>query len=84
MLFGGISIQAARAQDFGHIILHGGDGMGRYCMGSGGGRKASRIAGIVLMAVGVLVLLLFVPYWVWTSVLAVLLISIGFLVWRFG
>lgn len=58
--------------------------MGRYCTGntrnSGSG---SRILGIVLMAVGLLVLLLFVPCWVWTSVLAVMLISIGFLVWRF-
>lgn len=59
--------------------------MARYCVGSGGsGNSKSKIIGIVLMAVGVLVLLLFVPYWVWTSVLAVLLISIGFLVWRFG
>ena len=56
--------------------------MSRYCGGSG--NRGSRILGIVLMAVGVLVLLLFVPYWVWTSVLAVLLISIGFLIWRFG
>ena len=61
----------------------GGDGMNRYC-GGGGRNSRSRILGIVLMAVGVLVLLLFVPYWVWTSVLAVLLISIGFLIWRFG
>ena len=61
----------------------GGDGMNRFCMGSGGNSK-SRVIGIILMAVGVLVLLLFVPYWVWTSVLAVLLISIGFLIWRFG
>jgi len=36
------------------------------------------------MGVGALVLLLFVPYWVWTSVLAILLISIGFLIWRFN
>ena len=62
--------------------------MSRICIGrrSGGGAPGmrSRIAGIVLMAVGALVLLLFVPYWVWTSVLAVLLISIGFLIWRFN
>lgn len=60
--------------------------MSRYCMGcgGGGGNSRSKILGIVLMAVGVLVLLLFVPYWVWTSVLAVLLISIGFLIWRFN
>ena len=65
--------------------MHGGDGMGRYCRGSGtGGNSRSKLIGVVLMAVGVLVLLLFVPYWVWTSVLAVLLISIGFLIWRFN
>ncbi len=60
--------------------------MRKYCVGKSGGSNDSktRIAGIVLMAVGVLVLLLFVPYWVWTSVLAVLLISIGFLIWRFN
>lgn len=58
--------------------------MGRYCAGSGGNRSGARIFGIVLMIVGLLVLLLFVPYWVWTSVLAVMLISIGFLIWRFS
>lgn len=59
--------------------------MSRICTGkSGGGRSGTRVIGVVLMAVGALVLLLFVPYWVWTSVLAILLISIGFLVWRFG
>ena len=57
--------------------------MRRFCGGSSGNSKG-KIAGIVLMAVGILVLLLFVPYWVWTSVLAVLMISIGFLVWRFS
>lgn len=60
-------------------------GMSRICTGkSGGGRSGTRVIGVVLMAVGALVLLLFVPYWVWTSVLAILLISIGFLIWRFG
>lgn len=59
--------------------------MSRLCMGKGGsGSSRSRVVGIVLMAVGALVLLLFVPYWVWTSVLAILLISIGFIIWRFG
>ena len=59
--------------------------MSKYCTGTcGGGKSRPRILGIVLMAVGLLVLLLFVPCWVWTSLLAVLLISIGFLVWRFS
>ena len=59
--------------------------MVKFCTGSGGrGSSRARILGIIMMAVGLLVLLLFVPYWVWTSVLAVLLISIGFLIWRFN
>ena len=58
--------------------------MRRFCGGGGSGDTKGRIAGVILMAVGILVLLLFVPYWVWTSVLAVLLISIGFLIWRFN
>lgn len=62
----------------------GGDDMRRFCGGGGSGDTKGRIAGVILMAVGILVLLLFVPYWVWTSVLAVLLISIGFLIWRFN
>ena len=58
--------------------------MRRFCGGGRGGDAKGRIAGAILMAVGILVLLLFVPCWVWTSVLAILLISIGFLVWRFN
>lgn len=63
--------------------------MSKICIGRSTGRSSapgarSRILGVVLMAVGALVLLLFVPYWVWTSVLAILLISIGFLIWRFN
>ena len=69
-------------------------GMSKFCRTTGGsasrsgntgsGNTRSRIIGIVLIAIGALVLLLFVPYWVWSSVLAILLISIGFLIWRFG
>lgn len=65
-----------------HKLKHGGDGMGKKCAGSTGSR--AKLIGVILMAVGALVLLLFVPYWVWTSVLSVVLISIGFLVWRFN
>lgn len=59
--------------------------MGKNCAGSSGssGSKA-KLVGIILMGIGALVLLLFVPYWVWTSVLSVALISVGFLVWRFN
>lgn len=56
--------------------------MAGHCTGGRGGK--SKIIGIILMAVGALILLLFVPCWVWTSILAVVLISIGFLIWRFG
>ena len=68
--------------------------MSKFCRTTGGsaagsgsrssGNTRSRVIGIVLIAIGALVLLLFVPYWVWSSVLAILLISIGFLIWRFG
>ena len=42
------------------------------------------MAGAVLMLVGALMFLIFVPRWVWTSALGVVLISVGFLLWRFG
>ena len=61
--------------------------MGRSCNyrvkggGTGGGTRA---LGVVLMVVGVLMFLIFVPRWVWTSALGITLISIGYLMWRFG
>lgn len=63
--------------------------MNRFYGGGGASRRGpgsarTKILGAVLMGLGALVLLLFVPYWVWTSVLAVVLISIGFLIWRFN
>jgi len=57
--------------------------MGRSC-GNGPTNSGARVAGIVLMAVGVLMFLIFVPRWVWTSALGICLISVGFLLWRFG
>ena len=69
-----------------HIFaVGGGIGMGRYCNENGGryNDRRGKALGIALMAAGILILLFFVPYWVWTAVLAVLLISIGFLIWRF-
>lgn len=57
--------------------------MARYC-GYKPKNNGTRIAGIVLMAVGVLMFLIFVPRWVWTSALGVCLISVGYLMWRFG
>ncbi|MBQ3574887.1 MAG: hypothetical protein IJA26_04415 [Clostridia bacterium] len=59
--------------------------MAKNCSGSNSsGASRAKLIGIILMAAGALVLLLFVPYWVWTSVLSIALISIGFLVWRFN
>ena len=45
--------------------------------------RGLKIAAAVLMAVGVLVLACNLPGWVWGSALGIILISIGFLVWRF-
>ncbi len=57
--------------------------MARYCgyKRSGGGLK---LAGILLMLIGALMFLIFVPRWVWTSALGVVFISVGFLLWRFS
>ena len=44
----------------------------------------ARSVGIALMIVGALMLLIFLPRWVWTSALAITMISIGFLLWRFS
>lgn len=49
--------------------------------GSGGGRRA---LGLVLMIVGALMMLIFVPRWVWTGALGIVFISVGFLLWRFS
>lgn len=57
--------------------------MARYCgyKRSGGGLK---LTGILLMLIGALMFLIFVPRWVWTSALGVVFISVGFLLWRFS
>lgn len=47
-------------------------------------RSGARITGIVLMVIGALIFLLFVPRWVWKSALGICLISVGWLMWRFG
>ena len=59
--------------------------MGRFCgyrYRSGG--SGARAAGIALMVIGALMFLIFVPRWVWTSALGIVLISVGFLLWRFA
>ena len=47
------------------------------------GAKITRVVGVALMVAGALMLLILVPRWVWTGFLAVLMISIGFLLYRF-
>ena len=55
--------------------------MGRYYFR--GGNRLTRAIGIVLMAAGLLLVLLSLPGWMWITLLGILLISIGFLIWRF-
>lgn len=56
--------------------------MGRFC-GLGSGRSPKTV-GLVLMGVGLLILVLSVPSWMWASVLGIVMVSVGFLIWRFG
>ena len=58
--------------------------MSMRCFERGGGFNFSKVLGIVLMVAGGLMLLIFVPRWVWTGALAIVLISVGFLLWRFS
>ena len=53
------------------------------CAPQNRGPKLTRIIGVALMVVGALMLLILVPHWVWTGFLAVLMISVGFLLYRF-
>ena len=59
--------------------------MNRVCNDRRGGQRSgvSRWFGLGLMVVGVILLLCSLPSWLWMSVLAILLISAGFLLWRF-
>jgi len=58
--------------------------MGRFYAFGSGGNRGVRTVGAVLMLVGAVLLLVSVPSWLWASVLGILLISIGYLIWRFG
>ncbi len=53
------------------------------CAPQNRGPKLTRIIGVALMIAGALMLLILVPHWVWTGFLAVLMISVGFLLYRF-
>ena len=56
--------------------------MGRFCYYGGG--RGIKTLGFVLMAAGFLILLLSMPSWMWAAILGIALISVGFLIWRFG
>ena len=58
--------------------------MSLKCGRRSGGMRLSALLGIVLMAAGALTLLIFVPRWVWTGALAIVMISVGFVLWRFS
>ena len=58
--------------------------MGYFCAPRRRGPNVPRVAGAIMMIVGALTLLIFVPRWVWTGALSILLISVGFLLWRFS
>ena len=57
--------------------------MGTRCRPEKHGPDPTRVLGIILMIAGALMLLIFVPRWVWTGALSVVMISVGFLLWRF-
>ena len=59
--------------------------MNRACKDRRGGQRSGifRWFGLGLMLLGVILLLFSLPSWLWMSVLAILLISAGFLLWRF-
>ena len=59
--------------------------MNRACKDRRGGQRSgvSRWFGLGRVLVGVILLLCSLPSWLWMSVLAILLISAGFLLWRF-
>ena len=48
-----------------------------------GDNRAAKIIGGALMIVGLLLLLISMPGWLWLTLLGVLLISVGYLLWRF-
>jgi len=45
--------------------------------------RPARVAGIVLMAAGLLLVLVSLPGWMWITLLGIALISVGYLIWRF-
>jgi hypothetical protein len=64
-----------------HRIGAGGDEMGRYCFSGG---RWTKTVGCALMAAGLIVLLVTLPGWMWATITGIAIISVGFLLWRFG
>lgn len=58
--------------------------MSRFCSFGGNQDKRTKTLGLVLMATGLVILLLSVPSWLWASALGIVLVSVGYLIWRFG
>ena len=72
-----------RAGCFRHTLLWRGCLMSKCCGSRKSGPDGRKALGLILMVAGGLMLLIFVPRWVWTGALSVTLISVGFLLWRF-
>ena len=53
------------------------------CQENGRGGRRRQALGMILMVTGALLLLIFVPRWVWTGALGIVCVSVGFLLWRF-
>ena len=58
--------------------------MNRKCSAPRRRVSPAKATGVALMIVGTLMFLIFVPRWVWTGALGIVLISVGFLLWRFS
>ncbi len=58
--------------------------MSRYCGPVRPKPNVQKLVGLALMIAGALTLLIFVPRWVWAGALSIVMMSAGFLLWRFG
>jgi len=59
------------------LLLAGGDKM--YC----GNCIMRRIIAFFLIAIGVILLICFLPYWMWLAILGAILVCVGiFVLWR--
>lgn len=79
--WGGVNERAGTAY---YVLTGEGNDMSFFCAPRRQGPNVARTVGVAMMAAGLLMLLIFVPRWVWTGALAIVLISVGFLLWRFS